>query len=116
MSIPGIDDVDDVRPFREPWEAHAFALVLSLHERGEFTWPEWTEALAGEIAAAQAAGDADLGDSYYEHWLRALERLVAERSLATADEIERTRVGWDRAAHRTPHGQPIELLPSDLPG
>ena len=47
--------------FAEPWQAHAFALVLSLHERGLFTWPEWAAALAREIAAAQAAGDADRG-------------------------------------------------------
>jgi hypothetical protein len=26
--------------FREPWQAHAFAMVLTLHERGLFTWRE----------------------------------------------------------------------------
>jgi len=24
--------------FREPWEAQAFAMALTLHERGLFTW------------------------------------------------------------------------------
>jgi hypothetical protein len=27
--------------FSAPWEAQAFAMVLALHERGLFTWPEW---------------------------------------------------------------------------
>ena len=55
--------------FREPWEAHAFALIVSLHERGLFTWPEWAEALAAQIGAAQARGDADRGDPSYRHRL-----------------------------------------------
>ena len=32
--------------FHEPWEAHAFAMTLALHERGLFTWNEWAAALA----------------------------------------------------------------------
>jgi hypothetical protein len=31
---------DDGPVFRELWEAHAFAMALSLHERGLFTWKE----------------------------------------------------------------------------
>ncbi len=109
-SFPGVDGP----VFREPWEAHAFALVVSLHERGLFTWPEWADALAAQIAAAQAHGDADLGDTYYRHWLAALESLVAAKGAATTAELARTRDAWDRAADRTPHGQPIELREGDF--
>jgi nitrile hydratase accessory protein len=74
--LPGIP-LDADRPvFNEPWEARAFAMTVALHERGLFTWPQWAEALSRHIALAQAAGDADLGDTYYQHWLRALESLV----------------------------------------
>ncbi|MBL8384744.1 MAG: nitrile hydratase accessory protein [Burkholderiales bacterium] len=100
--------------FRAPWEAQAFAMTLSLHQRGVFTWPEWAAALAREIAAAQAAGDADLGDTYYRHWLGALERLVDEKRLSSRAELARYRDAWDRAADRTPHGQPIELRAADF--
>jgi nitrile hydratase accessory protein len=100
--------------FAEPWQAHAFALTLALHERGLFSWREWADALAAEIAAAQAAGDADRGDTYYHHWLAALERLVAAKGASSAAELERTRDAWDRAADRTPHGQPIELVDEDF--
>ena len=111
---PSFPPTVDERPFREPWEAHAFALTLQLHERGLFTWPEWAEALAVQIAAAQARGDVDLGDTYYRHWLAALEALVAAKGATTADELARTRDAWDRAADRTPHGQPIELRQGDF--
>jgi len=100
--------------FREPWEAHAFALAVSLHQRGLFTWPEWATALAAQIDAAQAAGDADLGDTYYRHWLAALEALVQLKGASSTAELTRYRDAWDHAADRTPHGQPIELRAGDF--
>ena len=113
--LPGMPTVDGVEPvFREPWEAHAFAMAVTLHQRGLFTWPEWADALARQITAAQVAGDADRGDTYYRHWLAALESLVAAKGASTADELARYRDAWDRAADRTPHGQPIELRPLDF--
>ena len=100
--------------FREPWEAHAFALAVKLHERGLFTWREWADALAEQIAAAKRRGDPDRGDTYYLHWLAALESLVAAKGAATSPELQRTARAWDHAADRTPHGQPIELKPEDF--
>ena len=64
--------------FNEPWEAQAFGLVLALHEQGLFSWNEWTTVLSREITEAQQAGDPDLGNTYYQHWLKALEHLVLE--------------------------------------
>src|SRR5258706_263289 len=63
---------DDAGPvFKAPWEAQAFAMTLSLHARGAFTWSEWAGALAAELAAAAAHGAPDDGSHYYEHWLAA---------------------------------------------
>jgi nitrile hydratase accessory protein len=95
--------------FREPWEAQAFALAVQLQEQGLFAWDEWAQALGAEIAAAQSSGDADLGDTYYRHWLSALERLVVAKGAASKDRLEETQEAWDRAAKATPHGQPIVL-------
>jgi len=100
--------------FREPWEAQAFAMAIALHRQGLFSWREWAGALSHEIAEAQRAGDPDLGDTYYRHWLRALERLVARKGASTPEELEHYRQAWDRAAERTPHGQPIVLSIEDL--
>ena len=95
--------------FREPWEAQAFAMAVALHQRGVFTWTEWAAALAVEIKTAQAEGDPDTGETYYRHWLAALEKLVASKALASNAELSARRNQWDRAARATPHGQPIEL-------
>jgi len=102
--------------FREPWEAQAFAMALALHERGLFTWPEWAATLSEEIKRAQAAGDPDTGETYYHHWLNTLERLVAEKGVTSAQMLARYHEAWDRAAGRTPHGEPIELKPQDFAG
>ena len=95
--------------FSAPWEAQTFAMTLALHERGLFTWEAWTQALGAAIRAAQVAGDPDDGSSAYRHWLSALERLVTELGVASATALTARRDAWDRAAHATPHGQPITL-------
>jgi nitrile hydratase accessory protein len=115
-SVPSIPRDHEGLVFREPWEAQAFAMALMLHERALFTWPEWAATLAEEIKRAQAAGDPDTGETYYRHWLNALERLVAAKGLADPQTLERYRSAWDHAADRTPHGMPIELKPEDFTG
>jgi nitrile hydratase accessory protein len=115
-ALPGIPRDDGGPVFREPWEAQAFAMVVALNERGLFTWSEWAAALGAEIKRAQSAGDPDLGTTYYRHWLAALERLVAQKGVAGRDMLARYRDAWDRAADRTPHGQPIELSAEDFEG
>jgi nitrile hydratase accessory protein len=100
--------------FREPWEAQAFALAVSLQQRGLFTWGEWAAALGDEIKRAQAAGDPDTGETYYRHWLATLERMVADKGVTDHTALTRYRDAWDHAADRTPHGQPIELRPDDF--
>jgi nitrile hydratase accessory protein len=113
-ALPNIPCDDDGPVFREPWEAQAFAIALALHERGLFTWNEWAATLAGEIKRAQAAGDPDTGKTYYRHWLATLEKLIADKGVATSDTLHRYRDAWDHAADRTPHGAPIELKPEDF--
>ena len=113
-TVPGIPRDADGPVFREPWEAQAFAMTLALYERGLFTWPQWAATLADEIKRAQAAGDADTGETYYRHWLATLERLIADKGVATPDTLHRYRDAWDHAADRTPHGTPIELKPEDF--
>ena len=107
--LPQIPRDADGPVFREPWEAQAFAMAVALHARGTFSWSEWAETLAAEIKRAQAAGDPDTGETYYRHWLAALEKLVAARALTSRAELATRRDQWDRAARATPHGQPIAL-------
>jgi nitrile hydratase accessory protein len=114
QAVPNIPCDAEGPVFREPWEAQAFAMALALHERGVFTWPEWAATLGAEIKRAQTEGDPDTGETYYHHWLAALERIVAEKGVTDLGTLTRTRDAWDHAADRTPHGQPIELRPEDF--
>jgi nitrile hydratase accessory protein len=113
-AVPGIPRGPEGPVFREPWEAHAFAMTVALHERGLFSWGEWTAVLGDEIKRAQAGGDPDTGETYYRHWLAALERIVAEKGVTDTAALARYRGAWDHAADRTPHGMPIELRPEDF--
>ena len=100
---------DDGLVFREPWEAQVFAMAVRLHAADYFTWPEWTEALSSEITAAKDRGEADLGDTYYHHWTRALERALIKSSLVDDQEIERRIDAWREAYANTPHGHAVLL-------
>jgi nitrile hydratase accessory protein len=113
-AVPSIPRDAEGPVFREPWEAQAFAMALALYDSGLFSWPEWAATLGDEIKRAQASGDPDTGETYYRHWLAALERIVAAKGVATHDTLHRYRDAWDHAADRTPHGTPIELKPEDF--
>src|SRR4029079_12536266 len=78
-AVPSIPRDAEGPVFHQPGEAQAFAMTLALHERGLFTWPQWAATLADEIKRAQGAGDPDTGETYYRHWLNALERLRAAK-------------------------------------
>jgi nitrile hydratase accessory protein len=99
--------------FCEPWEAQAFAMALLLETRGVFSRAEWAQALGEEIRQAQQAGDPDTGETYYWHWLAALERLVTAKGIATPAALAEARQAWHRAAEATPRGLPIVLSAQD---
>jgi nitrile hydratase accessory protein len=107
--LPALPRDDGGPVFREPWEAQAFALAVRLHEAGVFGWDEWAATLADEIRRAQACGDPDTGETYYRHWLAALERLVTLKGVVSPAALDARRDAWDRAARATPHGEPIVL-------
>lgn len=104
---------DDEGPvFAEPWQAQAFALAVRLSAQGYFTWKEWAEALAAELAAAVDLGEADEdGSEYYLHWVSALEKLVETKGLAAEPELFERKAAWADAYRHTPHGQPVQLRP-----
>lgn len=100
---------DDGPVFRQPWEAQAFSLVIALHESGAFAWSEWSATLGDVISAAQSHGQADLGETYYQHWLEALERISISKGLANNAELLTRIEQWRNAYLTTAHGQAIEL-------
>lgn len=92
------------QPFTAPWQAQVFAMTVTLHEEGLFSWPEWAQVLGRHLAQG-----ADDGGDYYERWADALQEILTDRGIATTDDVTTTTQAWHAAAARTPHGQPIEL-------
>jgi nitrile hydratase accessory protein len=93
--------------FAEPWESRAFGMAIALYDAGLFGWPEFQAALISRIAAWEAAPPPGQPWSYYQHWLGALEDVLARVGTLGAGEIT-TRAaelahrpaGHD---HRAPH-------------
>jgi nitrile hydratase accessory protein len=112
-TLPALPHDQEGPVFNEPWQAQAFALAVRLAEAGCFAWSEWVEVLSQEIKAAQERGDPDLGDTYYQHWLNALERLCIAKDLVARKEMHQRQEEWRHAYRHTPHGQPVELAAAD---
>ena len=97
--------------FAAPWEGQAFAVAVELHEEGRFTWQEFAACLSSEIARSGNSpegnspdGSAPDGSDYYLHWLRACEKLMADKGLLHADEIARraAEIAASRHHHKAP--------------
>ena len=73
--------------FAELWQAQAFAVVVELTEAGTLTREEWANHLGAIFKEAEARGEYDTGERYYDHWLTALERVVVEKDLAGWDDL-----------------------------
>ena len=93
---------EDGPVFSAPWEAQAFAIVVSLFEQGYYTWPEWAEYLSAEIASAKYSANPEQPTAYYEHWLAAAEKLVIAKGITTAPELAtRKKTLADATAQQT---------------
>jgi nitrile hydratase accessory protein len=96
--------------FAEPWQSRAFGMAVTLYDAGRFGWPQFQAALVARIAAWEADPPPDECWSYYQHWLGALEDVLASDGTVVADEIHhRAAALAERPAghdHAHPHGEP----------
>jgi nitrile hydratase accessory protein len=67
--------------FDEAWQGRIFGMTVAMSHDASFRWSEFQARLIDEIARAERAGEAS---SYYERWLRAFERLLADKGLVDA--------------------------------
>jgi nitrile hydratase accessory protein len=72
--------------FAAPWEGQAFGAAMALNDAGRIGWEDFRQALIREIGAWDAAHPAE-GQGYYDRWLAALERLVTEAGLVSAEDL-----------------------------
>jgi nitrile hydratase accessory protein len=111
VALSGVDSIprdSDGPVFPTPWAARAYALAVALHERGVFTWSEWSATLGPKVAVA-TRGRASDDEAYWEAWLAALEDILGRKHVAARTDLLDLQEAWREAAERTPHGQPIEL-------
>ena len=96
--------------FSAPWEAKVFAMTLDLHQQGLFDWIEWCDTLSKEIKMAQIAGDPDLGDTYYQYWLGALEKLITKKKVTSMKSLIAFKEDWRTADHHRGFGEVPSLV------
>lgn len=75
--------------FGELWESRLFGMTMTLYEHGAFRWEEFRDRLIDAIAASERAHHPH-GDAYryWDCWLAAFERLMADKNLCTPAALE----------------------------
>ena len=70
--------------FHDDWEKRAFAMAVSLCEQGHYEWEEFQAHLIAEIDSANESPENPdpAAPGYYEHWLRALEKVLDSKGLS----------------------------------
>lgn len=104
-NLPLLPKDDEGPVFVEPWQAQAFAAVVELIKSGRLGQKEWAERLGGEFREAEARGEFNTGERYYEYWLAALERLVVEKELMGREDLARERETIRENDHHRREGQ-----------
>jgi nitrile hydratase accessory protein len=86
--------------FQAPWEAKAFAIVNQLAANQQYSWAEWTDYLAQEIAQGNSEASESL--PYYVQWVQACEKLLIAKGLLAKQAIDQ-RVQELQADQHTDH-------------
>ncbi len=73
--------------FDHVWEGRLFGLTMALYDSGAFAWDEFRERLISEIADWEREHPDGSEYRYYERWLAAFERLVADKGLCAAEDL-----------------------------
>jgi nitrile hydratase accessory protein len=74
--------------FEAPWQARAFGVAVGLVQEQELDWEAFRSRLIDEIASWEREHPESNGYNYYERWLAALERLLLETGMVSAQEVE----------------------------
>ena len=104
--------------FTAPWELRAFAIAVAAYNNGQYEWSEFQLSLIESIRQWEQSGQ-DPGRepwSYYEHWLTALETVLAGSGLLSESQLdERTMavlaIPRD-ASHQAAHPEPVAVDPA----
>ncbi|MET0865412.1 MAG: nitrile hydratase accessory protein [Nakamurella sp.] len=74
--------------FDADWQRRAFGLAVALSEFKHYEWDDFQQQLIASIGNWQDAPDDARGRwEYYQHWVTALEAVVAEHGLLNDDYV-----------------------------
>ncbi len=111
--LPGGGDAE--RSFDQPWEVRAFAMAVAAYHSGQYEWSEFQLSLIGSIKRWETDGGTEPW-SYYEHWLEALETVLAGNgalSDAVLDDQTRAVLATPKNAnHHEAHREPVAVDPA----
>ncbi|MFG1628084.1 nitrile hydratase accessory protein [Kribbella sp. NPDC049227] len=84
-TVTGLPRSNGELVFAQPWESRAFGIAAALADQGLFSWKDFQQNLIAEVSRREA----EPGEySYYDRWLGALEALLSERGVVSADDID----------------------------
>lgn len=91
--------------FAAPWEGRIFGLTMTLVEARILTWSDFQAELVNEIREWQANHDIETHPySYYDRWLAAFERVLAEKGLVAASLLAAKAEELAERPHGHDHG------------
>ena len=101
--------------FDHAWEIRAFAIATAMHDDGAFDWPEFQQELIRSIRMWESSHDTATGWNYYDRWMEALERLLGDKGMLDAEELDqRTAEVLATPAnthHHPPAREPVAVVP-----
>jgi nitrile hydratase accessory protein len=85
MKLHGTCTTDQAAPqFDHEWQRRAFGLAVALSEFGHYRWEDFQHSLIQNIAQWEDTSESARGDwQYYDHWVAALEKVIADHRLIT---------------------------------
>ena len=110
-TLPGAGE----QSFDQPWEVRAFAMAVAAYHAGQYEWSEFQLSLIDSIRRWEADGGTEPW-SYYEHWLTALETVLAGSgalSDAALDDRTKAVLATPRnTGHHEAHREPVAIDPA----
>lgn len=76
--------------FDAPWQGRVFGMARALAEQGHYTWDEFRVHLIARIGEWDRSAASESGEEYfyYDHFLAALQALLAEKNMVTPGQVD----------------------------
>jgi nitrile hydratase accessory protein len=92
--------------FETPWQGRVFGMARALADAGVFQWDEFRACLIEEIGGWDRHPRGEF--AYYDHFLEALERLLAQQKLVEPEHLKRLTEALAARPHGHDHDHAVE--------